>query len=436
MVRTCKNLCVAWNCSTIDDLANITVVLFSLLKDGFIHQVCQLIKDCTECQATILESSQQSSTLAGQSIFVYGKNMFAVDQAIAAVSDLLQEYVNTDDKERLTAELSTGWRKDSHENADKMPKVSTEANGNSETSSSVWRDAGTSFKKKAKRVRSPSEEGEIKSVTSDAESPSKVLFQIKGSVPDDAERCPPPQQAAKNEGGTEHALSAELAATLQNMDVEQEDATDSAAESEYSIQTGLVTRILKVPRSADDRLVKEALVGTDERIRNYIIGETGCKIEVKFDPIEVLLTGTFDAGDFDFAQRWVENRIVSTVPDDQKGRMLFHIARDNDYGASEGHARYQRSPHDLKSWVWMNVVEVPDGFEACGGLFVDKNGKGMKEIIRSTGCRHIQLCDTLPKHIFICSGNLEMVNAATKAVKDRVLWALNEFKKRNYKKKW
>ena len=157
------------------------------------------------------------------------------------------------------------------------------------------------------------------------------------------------------------------------------------------------------------------------------------------DPIQVVLTGAFDDGDFDFAQRWVENRIVSTVAEDQKGRMLFSLAKENSYGASEGHARYQRSPYDLKTWVWMNVVEVPDGFQSCRGLFIDKKGKAIKDIIRSTKCSDIQLVDTLPQHIFLSSASLDAVNAATEAVKDRVLWALNEYKQRKYgskKKKW
>ena len=63
----------------------------------------------------------QSSTLVGHSIFVYGKDSTVVEQAIAAVSDLLLEYVSKDDKKRLAAELQTGWKRNNDEDVDKIP---------------------------------------------------------------------------------------------------------------------------------------------------------------------------------------------------------------------------------------------------------------------------------------------------------------------------
>lgn len=212
---------------------------------------------------------------------------------------------------------------------------------------------------------------------------------------------------------------------------------------------GLLTRIIKVPHFACNLLIKEALVGDGETNRNYINSETCCDMSVRFpdanrstivDQIEVVLTGAYES-DFDFAQRWVENRIISTIPLEEKGRMLFHLAKENEYGASEGHARYQRSPFDLKSWVWMNVVELPEGFDTYTSLFMDKKAKAIKGIVRSTQCRHVKLVDTSPKHVFLCSGNLDQVDAATEAVKARVLWTFDESKKllsknRNHKKKW
>ena len=182
-----------------------------------------------------------------------------------------------------------------------------------------------------------------------------------------------------------------------------------------------------------------------EKNRNYLAAETGCDIQVKIpngsrrspllDPIVVTLTGSYE-GELDFAQRWVENRIVSTEPEDQRGRMLYYLAKYNDYGASEGLARYQRSPSDLKSWVWMVVVELPSGFEKCAGLFIDKHGKAIKEIIRNTRCRCISLSESFPKHFFLCEANLDIVNAAFDAVNDRVLWALEEYQKRNKQSCW
>jgi hypothetical protein len=367
----------------------------------------------------------------GQSIFVYGKDNTAVERAITAVSDFLQEYVNKGDKKRLAAELHTGWKRNNDEDVDKIPFGIDDEGGKGTAHSNVPRATKTTIPKKAKKARSPSEEGEIRSTGSD--STTKVLFHCQS----EPVKCPPIQIAS------EKGIETQIALSTQPLAPTSEEKLDIAtpAEEEYP---GLVKRIIKIPLFANDSLVKEALVGPDEEIRDYIFSETGCDMILKFpngsvlDPIQVELTGAFDDGDFDFAQRWAENRIVSTVAEDQKGRMLFSLAKENSYGASEGHARYQRSPYDLKTWVWMNVVEVPDGFKPCKGLFIDKKGKALKDIIRSTKCSDIQLVETLPRHIFLSSESLDAVNAATEAVKDRVLWALNEYKKRKYgsKKKW
>ncbi len=332
----------------------------------------------------------------GQSIFVYGKNYTAVERAITAVSDFLQEYVNKGDKKRLAAELQMGWKRNNDEDV-KIPFGIDDEGGKGTSQSNVPRATKTTIPKKAKKARSPSEEGEIRSTGSD--STTKVLFHCQS----EAVRCPPIQIAS------EKGIETQIALLTQPLAPTAEEELDIAtpAEEEYP---GLVKRIIKIPLFANDSLIKEALIGPDEKIRDYIFSETGC----------------------DMILRWAENRIVSTVAEDQKGRMLFSLAKENSYGASEGHARYQRSPYDLKTWVWMNVVEVPDGFKPCKGLFIDKNGKAIKDIVRSTKCSDIQLVDTLPRHVFLSSESLDAVNAATEAVKDRVLWALNEYKKRKY----
>ena len=195
-----------------------------------------------------------------------------------------------------------------------------------------------------------------------------------------------------------------------------------------------MTRTIRVPLFANEHYVKEALIGEGEKNRSYLFQETGCDIQLNIpdlgnNAIEAVLSGASD-GDFDFAQRWVENRIVSTVPDDQRGRMLFHLAKDNNYGECEGLARYQRSPYDLRSWVWMYVIDLPADYDRLYGLFLDKHGKAVKAIINNTGCQYIDLSESFPKHVFVCSPNLDMVNEAIKKVSDRVLWTLSEAKDR------
>jgi hypothetical protein len=239
-------------------------------------------------------------------------------------------------------------------------------------------------------------------------------------------------------------LVAEPAVELDTELVAEPTAEPTTELSAYSstgltcVQPPALKRTFRVPQFANEHYVKDALIGENEKNRQIMLQETGCDIELKIPeavvlplaPMKVILTGPSE-GDLDYAQRFAENRIVSTVPEDQRGRMLYYLAKDNAYGTCEGAARYQRSPFDLRTWSWMCVVELPYEFDALHGLFVDKGGSAMKAIVRKTGCSKIHLSDSLPKHTLIMSHNLEAVNAAIHAVHDRVLWVLRESKKRN-----
>lgn len=500
---------------------NIVKVLTLLLlccnaKDAFIEQVCRGTEACTECRAVVLESSlpkrsdkDASSPLTGQSIFVYGRDMQAVERACELVADLLKVYVpRRRHKRKLVAELEKGWTKINYED--------TKSVGATETSSSLWHQSNGAFaNKKAKLAHSPSseEEGEIPTPAKQhvVESTSKTLFQKPRTVSEDNKenRCVEkpieqdssatdaplssdpqtlvPQSGVGNKNATEPAeelatepvaepaaeLAMELVAepvTVPPTELVAEPAAEPATElvaeptaepptelvaeptadpptklSAYS-STGLtcvvkppaLKRTFRVPQFANEHYVKDALIGENEKNRQIMLQETGCDIELKtpeavvlpLAPMKVILTGHSE-GDLDYAQRFAENRIVSTVPEDQRGRMLYYLAKDNAYGTCEGAARYQRSPFDLRTWSWMCVVELPYEFDALHGLFVDKGGSAMKAIVRKTGCSKIHLSDSLPKHTLIMSHKLEAVNAAIHAVHDRVLWVLRESKKRN-----
>ena len=102
-----------------------------------------------------------------------------------------------------------------------------------------------------------------------------MLFHSQSNASKEAVKCPPIQLASEKDMETQTALSTQPLAPSG----EEELDIASPAEEEYP---GLVKRIIKVPLFANDSLIKEALVGPDEQIREYLFGETGCDIILKF----------------------------------------------------------------------------------------------------------------------------------------------------------
>lgn len=171
------------------------------------------------------------------------------------------------------------------------------------------------------------------------------------------------------------------------------------------------------------------------------MNKTRCRISVlhlnspregaNWDPIEVQVTGA--GSHLGYAARLVEDKIVSTVPEEQRGRMLYLLATINDYGGSSyGPARFQRSPNDLATFVWMAVVTVPRNFERdYQSLFISRGGTGINAITNKTKCRHITIINGRPTYIFLSDSDEKAVNEAVDAVKLRVKWAQERHKKNN-----
>lgn len=139
---------------------------------------------------------------------------------------------------------------------------------------------------------------------------------------------------------------------------------------------------------------------------------------------------TIESSKMQAAQELIEDVIMSTAANKLRPRMLYYLSKENDYGASEGLARYQKSPSVYGEREWMAVIETPPDFNLCTGLFLDKNGKGMTEIANRSGCRNIHLSDVFPKYIYASSDDSDKVNAATKLIIDKIHWAVEQGPKR------
>jgi hypothetical protein len=171
----------------------------------------------------------------------------------------------------------------------------------------------------------------------------------------------------------------------------------------------------------------DTLIGEKGRNRKSLECDTRCKIRVsgldadnrggKWWPIEVEVTGH----DLQRAREIIENKILSTVRREDKGKMLYYLAKYNHYGgSSDGIARYQRSPEDLNRRVWMAVVHVRSDFHKYSRLFISKNSSGISQIEEDTKCRFIHVVSSQPTYIFLSDSKLEAVNEATYAVKKRL----------------
>ena len=172
----------------------------------------------------------------------------------------------------------------------------------------------------------------------------------------------------------------------------------------------------------------EAIIGTGGKEHKRLLRETrsrrivlkGHNMQPPCMQVEVIT----DPDNIDDAREIIEDAIISTVSVDERPRMLYNLAKENEYGASDGPARYQRSPRDSQEWIWLAVLETPPGFERLTGLFMDKNAKALKQIIAQSGVYLINLSNGLPKYIYIISNDPDMTNYAAKLVEGRIQWTM------------
>lgn len=166
------------------------------------------------------------------------------------------------------------------------------------------------------------------------------------------------------------------------------------------------------------------MIGEKGRNHKSLVNETRCEIRVYGSeadsrgrnrlPIEVEVTGR----DLQRAREKVEDEILSAVRREDKGKMLYCLAKVNHYGeSSEGIARYQRSPEDLNRQIWMAVVSLSRHFNKYEGVLTSENVSDIAQIKKDTKCSFIHVVNSQPKYIFLADSKMEAVNEAADAVK-------------------
>jgi hypothetical protein len=138
---------------------------------------------------------------------------------------------------------------------------------------------------------------------------------------------------------------------------------------------------------------------------------------------------TIDPRYMQAAKELIEDVIVRAVPKDHRELMLYYLAKESNYGASEGPARYQRSLRGNR--IWMFAIETRPCFTKYAGLFLGERGKATRDIIAKTGCYCVKVwTERNPTYVFVSAPDAEIANAATRLVKDRIEWTLEKGEKR------
>jgi hypothetical protein len=196
---------------------------------------------------------------------------------------------------------------------------------------------------------------------------------------------------------------------------------------------------IKIPSWANQGRIGDAIIGEGGRNHKRLLHETGAsKIKLiqanRNTPLRdrrILpkVVVTIDPRYMQAAKELIEDVIVRAVPKDHQELMLYYLAKENNYGASDGPARYQRSLRGNR--VWMFAIETPPCFAKYAGLFLGKRGRATREIIAKTGCYCVKVwAERNPTYVFVSAPDAEMANAATRLVNDRIEWTLEEGEKR------
>ena len=369
-----------------------------------------------------------------QSIFLYGRDKDAVDQARNLVTNLLHEYVGDEVRAKLRQVLKyDGWM--------------TTLVGNDEPGDTQQDSFSASCRSMDKKVKvTPEAENKTDSGRDVAVTPQMLRQSPSGSVSKDTrDRI---ETTASAPSG-----SLQLLTSPTNTSSEY-DKHETRRCNRDDIWEDESTLMISIPKFADPVAIKRTfylgfvihfstilktflpfslgvLLGENNRNLNALVRETGCNIRVFHlnsdqrvkdrKQIEVEVTGH----SLRRAREILEDKILSTVHREEWGRMLYYLAKDNNYGSgsSDGVARYQRSPEDPENWVWMAVVGLPSGFDKYAFLFIGKGGSGITQIKKHTNCTSISVVHSQPPYIFLSDVKRDAVNQAVEAAKERVHFA-------------
>jgi hypothetical protein len=379
--------------------------------------ICFADRNLNEYHLRVLESSPKNqidpnvSLSTKQTIFLYGRDLDAVGEACDLVTSLLYRYVEVEDKGKLKLSLEhDGWRKS---------LIGNDATGNTKHISSI--------KKTKITLQADSETISRTAVSSIPQMllhNSSIDIAIESRVRNETHPAPP-YGSSQLPTSQDEALPEYSYEKPETRRFDRED-TIRICIPKFADKVSILSKFVLFlchclcynTQTHSIFSLQERLIGKKGRNQKSLVNKTRCEIRVygmEADstgrnrlPMEVEVTGR----DLQRAREIVEDVILTMVCREDKGKMLYFLAKANHYGeSSEGIARYQRSPEDLNRKIWMAVVSF------TRGVLTSENVLDISQIKEDTKCSFIQVVNSQPKYIFLADSKMEAVNEAADAVK-------------------
>jgi hypothetical protein len=122
----------------------------------------------------------------------------------------------------------------------------------------------------------------------------------------------------------------------------------------------------------------------------------------------------------------IEDLVVESASRCDKGRLLFELAKTNDYHKRDRQVYWQRSFRS-SNMTWMFAQDLPPHSNQYLKLFVGQDGQSIKEIEQQTACR-VEIENSGQVPYFIITGpNSHLCNRCVTLVLDKLAWAESKY---------
>jgi hypothetical protein len=186
-----------------------------------------------------------------------------------------------------------------------------------------------------------------------------------------------------------------------------------------------------IPKIVDPLIIKEIFIGAGGCLHKKMEHKYRCKIKFsgfpfapQTEPLKAIVTGL--GSDVNGCIERMEHLLVESTPAVDRGRLLFHIAKVNGHGESEGKAIYQKSPLNPSTRIWMYAIDLPPRSREWTGLFIGKNGSLVKDIERRTNCT-VAIENGCIRYVLVTARDSRSCNKCVEIVTSKLAWCEDKF---------
>lgn len=126
------------------------------------------------------------------------------------------------------------------------------------------------------------------------------------------------------------------------------------------------------------------------------------------------------------ATKVIEMTLATSADEAAAGLMHYENAMLNKhYGEVNSEAVKTWIPPSFQRKAWLAAIRLRADHDHVMGLFIGRNGAGIRSIQTSTGCK-LSIVDCSISHFLITGSAASSVNGALRQVRDRLDWALSQ----------